>query len=478
MCTNPITIENKRKRFIPGVDREFITVPCGKCFECRNARRNELYVLSYFEHLQAISKGGFTQFFTTTFSDTFVPKICGRNCFSPELVKQYLMRVTTDCKRAFGTDFSFRYLVVSESDSSGVREINPHHHFLFFVQKPCDHNKFRQICKADWCYIDKSHKVQGKYPRYALGWSFGSWDNNGEINRPNGIRYVTKYVCKDMFEQDENDTFLNSLNDVKHGVPYRLYYQARKCMAFSRHSQHFGEFAIKHIMDGDSLLPEKFRTSLDYIKQYGKLFVPCDKDGAPGTINIPRSLLRTLFFTTTYRYKRVTKRDIKRCECCGIKPPKHKVQTYYIPKPDYYDYYVSKLHREIAKANELSASVPGGNNTVAPSVALGVSIFSNRLVNCKLNLDDYVNSCAHIQMVRDPIFVRDPFDGSFSYKRAPLERTDYSDLVKFAESGNPDSYINYLNVQNILFSQKQSTIPENNRKEKTYKDIKRVYESS
>ena len=74
MCTSPITIKNKRTRFIPCVDREFISVPCGKCLECRNARRNELYILSYFEHLQAVSNCGFTQFFTLTYSDTFVPK--------------------------------------------------------------------------------------------------------------------------------------------------------------------------------------------------------------------------------------------------------------------------------------------------------------------------------------------------------------------------------------------------------------------
>lgn len=472
MCTSPITIKNKRTRFIPCVDREYITVPCGKCLECRNARRNEMYILSYFEHLQAVSNGGFTQFFTLTYSDLFVPKFDGRYCFSTDNVKKYLMNVNTACKREFGNDFKFRYLLVSEQESKGERVINPHHHVLFFVNTPCDHNKFRQICREKWSFV-----IPGTKKRIMLGWSFGSWDNNGEVNRPNGIRYVTKYVCKDMFVQDEDNKWIDIYDDKD--IPERIYWHAKKCLGFVRHSKHFGSFAIEHIMNGDSKLPQEFQTPFDYIVKYGKIFVPCAKNGTPGTCCIPRSLLRTLFFTPTYRYKRITPRDIARCQRRGTPIPKNKVQSFYIPKPDYYDYYVAKVHRQIAKANDIARSTPGVNNISSASVALGVSVFSNVLTNSKINLDDYIDSCARIMMERDPIFERDPFDGSFSYKRAPLERTDFPELRKFVESDSDSTdFLNYMRANDEYSVMKLNKVSDDNFIEKTIKDITTVYGQS
>ncbi len=459
MCTSPIIIKNKRKRFIPYVDKPYIQVPCGKCLECRNARRNEIYVLSYYEHLQAISNGGCTQFFTLTYDDAHMPKFAGRNCFSRENVSKFLAAVTSQCRRTFGNDFRFRYIVCSETDSKGVRDIHPHHHFLFFVQQKCNMTLFRNILKSKWNY----------------GWSFGSWDNNGEVNRPNGIRYVTKYVCKDAFDQERDRKWLNAHNDVEHGVPLSQYYKCKRTLNVFSHSKNYGYFAIQHIMEGSSKLPKEFQTPFDTIVKTGRIFVPCSKDGVPGTISLPRSLARQLFFFVTWRYKRITPRDVALHRLHGTPVPKHKVQSFYIPKADYYDFNLNRIARQISKANESAKAVSGDSNNITPLVALGISSFPIHLTNSNLSYADYFDKVTRINMERDPIFERDPFDGSFSYKRAPLERVDYPELARFCDA-NYNSYDFLRKMESdtkymVLRSLKSSQDLTN---EKTYKDVSHV----
>lgn len=455
MCTSPITIKNNRKHFIPYVDREYLKVPCGNCLECRNKRRNELYILSYFEYLNAKYRGGFTQFFTLTYNDDNLPLFGFRPCFSREDIQKYFYRVTSACKREFGPSFKFRRLVTCEYGSKHRR---PHYHFLVFVQSPCNHFKFRQILKKCWPF----------------GFSFGSWDNFGEVNRPNGIRYVTKYVCKDTFDDSEEKTWLDSLNDVSHGVPLSLYFRARRHTAFCLHSKKFGFCALDHIINDVSYIPESMRTSWEHILKNGEILIPCGENGIPQFVPLPRTLYRKLFYFITWRYKRVTKRDIHLHEQHGTKVPKHKVQTFYIPNIHYKQRFKYEVSNFINKQNDNISLYFGRSNSNLALYSWFRPDYSTNKSNYRLSIDDLLDKLCNIKMERDPIFGRDPFDKNiFYYERAPLEKDSFKDIENTMQSlYNSDYSLSLFVLDSAISSDNVTQSVKNHIIEKTYRDNK------
>lgn len=459
MCTTPITIKNPRKRFIPYVDKKYFKVPCGHCLECRNRKRNELYMLSYFEYLNAKYKGGFTQFFTLTYNDDYLPTFGNipftnipRPCFSRDDIQKYFYRVTSACKRAFGNDFKFRRLVTCEYGTINKR---PHYHILLFVQMPCNHFKFRQILKNAWSF----------------GFSFGSWDNFGEVNRPNGIRYVTKYVCKDMFDDSDEKLFLDSLDDKD--IPERLRYQARKHTTFTLHSKQYGYCALDHILKDSSNLPKYFLTDYETIYKTGCITVPSGPSGIPTTLPLPRTLYRRLFYYSTYRYRRVTKRDIIRCEQHGTKVPKHKVQQFYIPNVHYKQRFPFELQTKLNNAKDKLKLYTGVDSSRLACLSVVRPPFSNLDHSSTMSDNDLFNKLLQIKCDRDPVFKRDPFTKEFFYDRAPLERTDFPDIREKLYS-----MYNYTDAQILrvldwkVFKDSVIADSQNRKIEKTYRDNK------
>lgn len=455
MCLSPIIIKNNRKHFIPYVDKEYLKVPCGHCLECRNKRRNELYILSYFEYINAKNRGGFTQFFTLTYDDEHLPTFGFRPCFSRDDIQNYFKRVTSACKREFGKDFKFRRLVTCEY---GTKNRRPHYHFLVFVQSPCNHYKFRNILKRCWPY----------------GFSFGSWDNFGEVNRPNGIRYVTKYVCKDTFDDSEEKQWLYSLNDVEHGVPLYLYYRALRHTAFCLHSKKFGYCALDHILSDKSYIPEYMQTPWDVLLKRGEILVPCGENGTPQYVPIPRTLYRKLFYFVTWRYKRITKRDILLHQQHGTSVPKHKVQTFYIPNIHYKDRFKYEVSNYIDKTNaDIQLYLGDSDKSLAlyswfrPDYSQSTS---PRVVDEQLLLD----KLCKIKMERDPVFSRDPFDKEvFYYERAPIEKTDFPDIKKdFLSLYNIDSSASLRSLDSALNRNATLKSSQGSVIEKTYRDNK------
>lgn len=454
MCTSPRIIKNPRKQFIPYVDREYIKVPCGHCLECRNKKRNELYFLAYFEYLFAKYSGGFTQFFTLTYDDAHLPTFGFRPCFNYEDVQKYLYRVRSSSKRVFGKDFKFRFLLTCEYGHLNKR---PHYHLLLFVQSPCNHYKFRNILKSCWFG----------------GFSFGSWDNFGEVNRPNGIRYVTKYVCKDTFDDADEKKWLDSLKDDRE-IPLRLYYMARRHTAQCKHSKKFGYCALDHILKDSSVIPEHYLTSFDHILKNGEILAPVGDNGIPEFVSLPRTLYRRLFYFVTWRYKRVTSRDVKMHYSHGTPVPKHKVQSFYIPNIHYKEKFKYEVSNRLNKAN-VDISLYLGDSF--PSLAW-YSLFRPPFSTCTYSrsLDYYelLEKLCDIKMSRDPIFSRDPFDKEkFYYERAPLEKTDFPDIqctLSSMYNSNSSALLRFLDAaidsSDVVASSKNFII------EKTYRDNK------
>lgn len=449
MCTSPKIIKNPRKHFIPYVDKEYLAVPCGHCKECRDRKRSDLFVLAYYEHLSAIAKGGFTQFFTLTYDDDNLPRHGYRPCFSREDVQKYFKRVVTSCKREFGKDFKIRRLVTCEY---GTQNRRPHYHFLVYVQQSCNHFKFRQILKKSWQF----------------GFSFGSWDNFGEVNRASGIRYVTKYVAKDCFD----DSFDKDVLDECKAWSDKAYYSKRRVMPFTLRSKHFGWSAISHLY-GRSDIPKYLQLPLYKILETGCICSP-DRNGYNHLTPLPRSLLRQLIYNVTWRYKRITKRDKELHEIRDTKCPKKKVQTHYIPNHLYKDYktceYKRRVEAVVSDFTLLQKDFDYSN--------ILYSIFEPPFVieapYSSMSDSELFSRLLDINIIRDPIYERDPFDKNcFYYVRAPLERTSYPDIRKKLESlYSYHSASLYRSILSLHDCNSAISSVLNRKLEKTYRDNK------
>ena len=100
MCCSPIKIRNPkcgRPHFIPGVDPEYITVPCGHCEECKTKKRQAIYTRLYYEWQDAMSKNGYCINITLTYRDDCILRLDAGNhtycVFNVADVQKWLKRV-------------------------------------------------------------------------------------------------------------------------------------------------------------------------------------------------------------------------------------------------------------------------------------------------------------------------------------------------------------------------------------------------
>lgn len=187
MCLNPKKILNRSNHFNDTMPL-YLTVNCGKCAECRSVSQNDWFVRAYYEWMH---NKGLTLFYTLTFNNDNLPKVCGLPCFSKRKVQLFLKRLRS---RLSEYDINLKYLITAEFGELYKR---PHYHALFFV----DSNKLSPY------FI---------YNLIKLAWSYGfvkAGDNCGVVNSTSGISYVTKYITKDLsYNQDYAVKFANNLD--------------------------------------------------------------------------------------------------------------------------------------------------------------------------------------------------------------------------------------------------------------------------
>lgn len=184
MCTAPVAMYkrgNVYKRTPPPFalsDCPDIFVPCGKCEECRERKRQDWsrrIVVENFLHDSS-------SFVTFTYDDKHLPN-------PPKCSKSHVQKFLKRFRNVF-RDYGilvkdFKYFIVSEY---GEKFGRPHYHGVLFGVD------FRQLC-----WRPRLVSIKDKYPIYSSEileeiWSHGfvSFD----IVTPSSVAYVTKYVTK------------------------------------------------------------------------------------------------------------------------------------------------------------------------------------------------------------------------------------------------------------------------------------------
>lgn len=242
MCTQKRQIVNPTL-----VGSEFtkyhLFVPCGKCSECRATIQNEWFVRSYAEYRDCVDNGGRVLFVTLTYSNKCLPHlfINYKNKETGQRVSYTVSSFNRNDVDQFNNSFgrfvkSFggqphKFLFCSEKGEITKR---PHYHALLFVPGT-------YFCSFDSINQGLSLLRQKLYDFWHKGFiGFGSVTSSPQlldsfsvesvnnarmcINSDSGIRYVSKYVTKDLSFYDSSDNptlsddILNYLNSSSESV--------------------------------------------------------------------------------------------------------------------------------------------------------------------------------------------------------------------------------------------------------------------
>lgn len=204
MCTNPIKIYNRSRRFRKGIDKPILIVPCGHCEECQQKKINDWFFRASAEFGRVKASGGFVWFPTLTYNDGALPQWCDKEnnyyipIFDPNhfvgfrnKLRVYLSRNGYNCKG----DNTIRYFYACEY---GGKYGRPHLHCLLFVPFKIDYNLFANLVEKAWIHGFVMYSKKGR-----------------TVQSIKGIKYVMKYIHKDChyFDKYNVDEYLQLLKD-------------------------------------------------------------------------------------------------------------------------------------------------------------------------------------------------------------------------------------------------------------------------
>lgn len=192
MCVSTLKILNRSKVRVAGLSPTFYEVPCGKCWQCQQARRDSYLVRNFYEFLQTKFYDGWCLFITLTYRDSTLPHVDSIPVFCKSDVQKYIKRFRINltrylAKHGFSNEQAkelvknnIRYFCTSEN---GERRKRPHYHCLIYCNSSLISKWIgRKIAMVSW----------------KLGFAVPSDENYGFVVSVAGIKYVTKYVGKSM----------------------------------------------------------------------------------------------------------------------------------------------------------------------------------------------------------------------------------------------------------------------------------------
>lgn len=249
MCLTPITIKNPSycrssyasefgslvevsKNLVPST--EYITVPCGKCDDCRNIYFNSLLQRSLVEGMFS-----YMYFVTLTYDNDHIPSLTlpsGKVVFYSDYSD--IQNMFKRFRRAEVLDRDFRYICVNEYGDSYNR---PHNHLLIFVSKKDTDTRvtpheierilFDNLGKYfaintgtlknpvyECLFTHRTRYVNGrlftnyfvKYVEPSIDYYY--WSNNQDTTYVKTIQYLIGYVNK-------SSSFDNEISDMLDALP-------------------------------------------------------------------------------------------------------------------------------------------------------------------------------------------------------------------------------------------------------------------
>ena len=268
MCYSPIRLRTNKKSFNPKTDKLYNSFPCGKCGECRTQKQDSWEIRSYYEWRRCSQNNGITLFSTFTYDNDSLPYILLDDLFVPVFskthVRAFFDSFRFQLERYFGTTYNFRYFITSEY---GGKTHRPHYHAtLHFDNFP--ENKLNML----------KHVIR-------ISWKYGFVDfgkiNGGIVQDVRAIKYVAKYVTKDLDFYD--DTLNEYLVECKTLDKERYNIIKNEICPFHLQSKYYGLSALENVSKE--------------LAERGFITMPNYKTGVFELKKLPLYLERHLFYT-------------------------------------------------------------------------------------------------------------------------------------------------------------------------------------
>lgn len=208
MCYKPLHIFNPSHRTpsIGGALR--LVVPCGKCEDCKDAKKSSYFVRTFAEYQrleEKVNNGEAVVYFDTlTYNNKNLPIWHGIQVFNHKHIQLFLKRLRKALnKKGYPVDGNLKYFICSEFGDNTKR---PHYHILLFCDFYIDAYTIWRTIRDTWTYgfndRFQSVVIDGKK-------CLGAADRF--VNRQGALKYVSGYVVKD-------STYMEIFNQKLHDL--------------------------------------------------------------------------------------------------------------------------------------------------------------------------------------------------------------------------------------------------------------------
>lgn len=317
MCISPLKIRNK-SRFVDMSHRDqvYLTIPCGRCCECRKSKRNEYYYRSLHEFTACADAGGYAIFDTLTYKEP--PTLNSEfgisdysYCFRYRDIRLFLVLLRKKLERlGHNPAGSLKYFIASEFghddqyiDGRGRLRTGtkrPHYHLVIFnYDNSLDPVTLSNVIADSWPH----GRTDGVRYRGRLRFT----QHNVIRAKDSAIRvckYVSKYVLKDLEFTDDLDKKINAVADrvVWSQVQDRLDFCQDVSYLFSfidmkslkrKIKRSIGEFHLQSQGFGISAIGSSF-TAEDLMRS--DIVSISDRDSVVMRLKLPKYYERKLFY--------------------------------------------------------------------------------------------------------------------------------------------------------------------------------------
>lgn len=269
-----------------------LSVPCGKCEECKRSNRSDWFVRSYYEWQKCKTS---TFFYTLTYNNEHLPLFDGIACFKKKDLQDFLKRLRF---RLDKYNVKLKYIITCEY---GELRNRSHYHALFFLSREINPYWFLRFVNDSW-----------QYGFVKPG------DNVGIVSSDLGIQYVTKYITKDMVQLEKVLPILAPRVFVRY---YKLYNyclarwnRVSKCTFVLNQDYTFSRKIFGNCSDDELEFLQKFLTKIRrQVNKYTPFHLQSTKLGVnmiervnDALENVP--VLRSTGSVTLYKLPRYIKR--------------------------------------------------------------------------------------------------------------------------------------------------------------------------
>lgn len=220
MCIeNKTILINKKQLYINSFPKIYQRIKCGKCFECREQKRDEYIYRGQAESIYTFKNNGWIIFDTLTYNEENVPRIKDFvneykqdfRCFNNKHWTDYIKKLRIYIQRKYGKQHKIKPFACGEFGTSEKGTHRPHYHVIWYYTcefgTPIKPTEFSVIAEMKW----KMGRTDGVTTNGIKKFEEQKVFTEHNAHNLNVLRYIAKYTEKDSSFQKEIDRRLNQI---------------------------------------------------------------------------------------------------------------------------------------------------------------------------------------------------------------------------------------------------------------------------